>query len=186
MPQLDSETLLEVYEQRYKKAHFSEQTSSLDQLNKHSPQIMGKKFVDVLTLVNDQQGHILEIGGGTKQVAAIEIMELFPNLNFKAAELGEIEPSIWSQLKRYSQYQLEQAGISRLKKIFPQAEFQLIFSHNVFEFLPDPLGTIEQLYSMLGYKGYLMVNKIPLYDDWWEKISQYLADSQQVFCMEQD
>ena len=181
MPLPDSEALLRVFEKKYRKTDFSEQTSSLIDLDNNLPKLIGKRLVDILALVNQEKGRVLEIGGGTKQIAALEIMEQYPDLAFQAVELRKIEPAILSQLKKYPQYKLKQTGVSQIEKIFPQAEFQLIFSHNVFEFLPDPLGTIEQLYSILVPQGHLMINKIPLYSDWWEKIFEYLSESQQVF-----
>lgn len=160
---------------------YTRQSSTLFQLNGDFPKIHNRSFIDILSKCNQNSGSALELGGGKDQVAAIEILSKFPNLNFEAVEVRLLSFGAQSTLANFPQYCHHQAGFSRLTEIFPQNHFSLIFGHNVMEFLPEPLTVITRLYSLLKPNGVLLVNRLLLYNDWWEKIHQYLINSNRIF-----
>lgn len=166
-------------EKQLKDKKFTQEESNLNDLNRDFSDINGIDFINWLKILNSSKGKdILEIGGGRKQVVAIQILTQFPELNLFEIELKPIEEDTLYQLSQTGHYYLFNKGFSQIITNLKSSEkkFSLIFAHNLLQHLPDPFYIIEECYRLLEKNGLLFFNGLLIYEEEWEKINNFLRE----------
>lgn len=158
---------------RFKTFNKDKERSPLYNVNNDFPSLSGKTFIDWVTDFNTKgQLSILEIGGGTHQRVARDILGKYPKSLYVGLERRAILSEIKKELEKYAGYKFIQAGMSRMHRKLADQRFNIIFAHNLAENLPNPFYVIEQVYDFLRPCGILWMNNILIYGDEWGKITQ--------------
>jgi SAM-dependent methyltransferase len=155
---------------------FTQERSSLSDLNNDFAEIDNKNFLSYLRDLSDNKEKllVLEIGGGVEQVAARELLNFFPNLYLTGIEMRQLDHDAESSLQRTGRFTLLSKGFSQAQDDLRERRFDVIYLHNVLQHLPNPFFIIEQCYRLLDDQGILFVNGILIYEDEWRKIAEFL------------
>jgi SAM-dependent methyltransferase len=163
-------------EERISNAIFTLEKSRLFDLNSDFARFENNDFLAYLRDLsgNKEKLSVLEIGGGVQQVAARELLNLFPNLYLTGIEMRQLDQEAKSDLQRTGRFTLLSKGFSQAQDDLKERRFDVIYLHNVLQHLPSPFFMIEQCYRFLDDDGILFVNGILIYEDEWRKILEFL------------
>ena len=148
-------------------AHYTRETSGLGELCFAFPSFEGKDFVQWLQAYGKtNNAHVLEFGGGVKQVAAIQTLRLVSGIKrYVGYEINEITPSAKEDLASFPQYSSVQGGLSDFDASLTGDNFSVAFAHNVAEHLPHPFLLVRKLHGLLKNGGVLFVNGIYVHEE---------------------
>lgn len=164
---------------------FTQENTPLSQVDRDFSELNGKRFIEWLEQVAKDNGKVLELGGGPNQVAALEILRKYPQLEFTEIEGRPLTPKALNELRSFPNSHTIRGKMSDIGKVLREQKFNLIFAHNVFEHQENPFSIIESAYGLLNQEGVMFGNRIIVFREVWEEIEQRLKEKGVVFCSTQ-
>lgn len=167
---------------------FTQEQSSLSEINSHFSPFQGSDFLSWLNWLSSQKERVevLELGGGIKLVAASELLESFRNLYLTEIEKRNVEWPVREKLQRDNRLFLYQTGFSETFNKLTEKRFDVIFIHNVLLHLLNPFFILEKCFGLLVEGGLLFVNGILIYREVWVKIVRYLQEKNYQFSFNEE
>lgn len=156
-----SSDLLEKEKELYGIRYAYENTPLL-QVDRHFPRVEGKSFIDHIRFLASHGGvRALELGGGSSQTAALELLQTTSGVTSYVGIDGKpLSEEAKTAMKKFNCYEFMQIGISQMRKALDGRRFHIAFAHYVAEHLPNPFSMIETAGDFLEEGGLFFCNGV--------------------------
>lgn len=162
---------------------FNNTESSLRELDRDFPSIRGKTFQGWLDFFSRRRdARILEIGGGEHQSAARDILVDFEGVS-QYVGIDRRTPNLQARYTTdtYPGYEFFNIGITEIDRvmglILPDAKFDVMFAHDVAQYMPNPFYLIELASRLLGDEGVFFCDRLVAYSNVIESVAQHIKEN---------